>query len=98
LQLFKLAVPTKSRVAFLWNPDNPSQAAYFDEWKATAPALGVEMLFVAVRSLDEFDNSFAAMMRERPDAFTMTADPCISSASNGSSISWRGTGCQGCIN
>src|SRR5262245_34380187 len=75
LQLFKLAVPTMSRVAFLWNPDNPSQAAYFDEWKATAPALGVEMLFVAVRSLDEFDNSFAAMMRERPDAFTMTADP-----------------------
>jgi len=75
LQLFKLAVPTMSRVAFLWNPDNPSQAAYLDEWKATAPALGVEMLFVAVRSLDEFDNSFAAMMREQPDAFAMTADP-----------------------
>jgi putative ABC transport system substrate-binding protein len=62
-------------VAYLWNPDNPSQAAYLDEWKATVPALGVEMLFVAVRSLDEFDNSFAAMMREPPDAFTMTADP-----------------------
>ena len=75
LQLLKLAVPTMSRVAYLWNPDNPSQAAYLDEWKATVPALGVEMLFVAVRSLDEFDNSFAAMMRERPDAFTMTADP-----------------------
>jgi putative tryptophan/tyrosine transport system substrate-binding protein len=74
LQLFKLAVPTLSRVAFLWNPDNPSHAAYLDEWKATAPALGVEMLFVAVRSSDEFDTAFAAMMRERPDAFTMTAD------------------------
>jgi putative tryptophan/tyrosine transport system substrate-binding protein len=75
LQLFKLAVPTMSRVAFLWNPDNPSQSAYLDEWKAAAPALGVEVLFVAVRSLDELDNSFAAMMRERPEAFTMTADP-----------------------
>src|SRR6516225_8920157 len=32
------------------------------------------MLFVAVRSSDEFDSAFAAMMRERPDAFTMTAD------------------------
>jgi putative tryptophan/tyrosine transport system substrate-binding protein len=32
------------------------------------------MLFVAVRSSDEFDSPFAAMMRERPDAFTMTAD------------------------
>jgi hypothetical protein len=33
-----------SRVAFLWNPDNSSQAAYLDEWKAAAPALGVEIL------------------------------------------------------
>jgi putative tryptophan/tyrosine transport system substrate-binding protein len=74
LQLLKLAVPTTSRVAFLWNPDNPSHAAYLDEWKAAAQALGVEMLFVAVRSSDEFDNAFAAMMRARPDAFTMTAD------------------------
>jgi putative tryptophan/tyrosine transport system substrate-binding protein len=74
LQLLKLAIPTVSRVAFLWNPDNPSLAAYLDEWKAAAPALGVEMLFVAVRSSDEFDSAFAAMMRQRPDAFTMTAD------------------------
>jgi putative ABC transport system substrate-binding protein len=74
LQLLKLAVPTTSRVAILWNPDNPSHAAYLDEWKAAARVLGVEMLFVAVRRSDEFDNAFAAMMRERPDAFAMTAD------------------------
>lgn len=29
---------------------------------------------MAVRSFDEFDSVFAAMMRKRPDAFTMTAD------------------------
>jgi len=74
LQLLKLAVPTMSRVAILWNPDNPSHAANLDEWKAAAQALGGEMLFVAVRSSDEFDSAFAAMMRQRPDAFTMTAD------------------------
>jgi len=74
LQLLKLAVPTMSRGAFLWNPDNPSHAANLDEWKAAAPALGVEMLFIAVRSSDDFDSAFAEMMRERPDAFTMTAD------------------------
>src|SRR5262249_8797703 len=28
-----------------------------------------------VNSSDEFDGAFAAMMRERPDAFAMTADP-----------------------
>jgi putative tryptophan/tyrosine transport system substrate-binding protein len=75
LQLLKLAVPTVSRVAVLWNPNNASLAAYLDEWKAAAPRLGVEELFVAVRSSDEFNSAFAAMMRERPDAFEMTADP-----------------------
>src|SRR5262245_28806988 len=66
LQLLKLAVPTMSRVALLWNPDNPSHAANLDEWKAAAPALGVEMLFIAVRSSDGFDSAFAGMIRERP--------------------------------
>jgi len=33
------------------------------------------MLFVAVGSSDEFDRAFAAMTREHPDGFTMTADP-----------------------
>ena len=74
LQLLKLAFPTMSRVAFLWNPDNPSHAAYLDEWKAAAPALGVEMLFIAVRSSDDFDSAFAGMMRERPDAFIQIGD------------------------
>jgi putative ABC transport system substrate-binding protein len=37
--------------------------------------LGVEILFVAVGSPDEFDTAFAVMMRERLNAFTMTADP-----------------------
>jgi putative ABC transport system substrate-binding protein len=64
-----------SRVVFLWNPENASHAAYLDEWKTVAPALGVEMQFVAIRSTDEFDIALAAMIRERPDAFTMTADP-----------------------
>ena len=58
----------------LRNPNNAATALSLDELKAVAPALGLEMLFVAVRSPDEFDNAFAAMMRERPDAFIMNAD------------------------
>jgi putative tryptophan/tyrosine transport system substrate-binding protein len=75
LQLLKLVVPTLVRVAFLWNPSNPVAAAYLDEWKAAAPALNVEMLFVPVLSASEFDSAFAAMMRERPDAVVVTVDP-----------------------
>ena len=74
LQLFKEALPTISRVAFLWNPKNASHAAYLEEWKSAAPALGVKMLFVAVSSSEEFDSAFATMMRERPDAFIQIGD------------------------
>ena len=75
LQLLKEIFPTISRIAFLWNPNNASHAAYLEEWNAAASTLGVKMHFVAVSSSDEFDGAFAAMMRERPDAFAMTADP-----------------------
>jgi len=74
LQLLKEGVPA-SRVALLWNPDNASHAAYIEEMRVAASTLGVTLIFVPVRNASEFDAAFAAMMRERPDAFVMTADP-----------------------
>jgi len=74
LQLLKEGVPA-SRVALLINPDNGSHAAYLEEMRAAASVLGVTLIPVPVRSADEFDGAFAAMMRERPEAFVMTADP-----------------------
>ena len=75
LQLLKEVIPGVSRVAFLWNPNNLSHLAYLEEWRAVAPALDVKLLFVEVRSSEQFDSAFAAMMQERPDGFYMTADP-----------------------
>jgi ABC-type uncharacterized transport system substrate-binding protein len=46
VQLLKEFVPGVSRVAFLWNPNNPSHLAYLEEWQAVAPKLGVEPLLV----------------------------------------------------
>ena len=68
-------MPTIRRLAFLWNPNNASHAAYLEEWKSVAPALGVDEIFVAVGSADQFESAFAGMMLERPDGFAMTADP-----------------------
>jgi putative ABC transport system substrate-binding protein len=75
LQLARQAIPTVARVALLWNPDNASHAAILAEARATAPSLGMVLIPVGVRSGAEFDPAFAAMMRERPDAFIMTNDP-----------------------
>jgi len=75
LQLLKEVIPSLSRVAFLWNPDNASHPAQLAELRVAVEALGIKLLPVPVRSSDELDNAFAAMMRERPDAFLMTNDP-----------------------
>ena len=75
LQLLKEVIPSLSRVVFLWNPDNASHPAQLAELRVAVEALGIKLLPVPVRSSDEFDNAFAAMMRERPDAFLMTNDP-----------------------
>jgi putative ABC transport system substrate-binding protein len=75
VQLLKEFIPGVSRVAFLWNPNNASHLAYLDEWRDVAPKLGVEPLFVELRSSDQLETVFANMMLERPDAMTITADP-----------------------
>jgi len=75
VQLLKELIPGVSRVAFLWNPNNGSHLAYLEEWRAVAPKLGVEPLFVALSRSDQLETAFAAMMRERPDGLSVTADP-----------------------
>jgi putative tryptophan/tyrosine transport system substrate-binding protein len=74
VQLLKELIPGVSRVAFLWNPNNSSHLAYLDEWRAVAPKLGVEPLFVEVGRFDQFESAFATM-KDRPDALSLTADP-----------------------
>jgi len=75
LQILKEAIPTVSRVALLWNPDNASSVLQFEEVQAAAPTLGVMVISVSVSPRIEFETAFAAMMKERPDAFAMHAEP-----------------------
>ncbi|HWO90978.1 MAG TPA: ABC transporter substrate-binding protein [Methylomirabilota bacterium] len=74
LELLKALIPSLSRVAFLWNPANPDQKSHFNEAQAGAQLLGVALQSVEVRSAEQFDRVFDAMLRERPSALLMTAD------------------------
>ena len=75
LQLFKEAVPSVSRVAFLWNPDNASNRLNFEEIRAAAPTLGMTFIAVSVQRADELDGALTAMMREHPVSVLVTGDP-----------------------
>jgi putative ABC transport system substrate-binding protein len=67
LKLLKEAVPKISRVAILWDSANAHEVFGFGEAKAEAQALGVTLQSLEVRSPDEFEGAFAAMVREGAD-------------------------------
>src|SRR6202158_4092495 len=68
LQLLKEAIPHLSRVAVLWNANNPANAAPWRKAQEAARALGVALLSQEVRGPADFERVFAVMARERPDA------------------------------
>jgi putative ABC transport system substrate-binding protein len=75
LQILREAIANVRRVAYLANPDNASSVATLAEMKIAAPAAGVVLIEVEVRSVNDFDPAFAAMLRERPDALMVSNDP-----------------------
>ena len=74
LELLREVVPKLSRVAVLWNPDNPFHAGSLKETRAAAQVLGIKVQLVGVRVSEEFPAAFAAIVKERAGALLMLAD------------------------
>ena len=68
LELLKEAFPKIARVAFLWQPGGTRGNLSLTEMEAAAKALGVKLLSLEVRSLDDFDSAFARAKGERAQA------------------------------
>jgi putative ABC transport system substrate-binding protein len=75
LQLIKEVVPSISRVAFLWNPDNASNVVILEELRTAAPALGLELIAVEARMPGDFERAFATIVDRRAEAILTTNDP-----------------------
>jgi putative tryptophan/tyrosine transport system substrate-binding protein len=74
LQLLKEAMPKLTRVAVLWNPTTPWQPKVIEDLKAVAPAMGLELTFVATRNAEEIGAAFSAMARARAEALYILGD------------------------
>ena len=76
LEYLKLAIPALTRVAVIWNPNNPAIISYFETLtKVAAPTLGITIVLIKeVRQADELDNALAAIGRARPEAIAVVAD------------------------
>ncbi len=77
LQVLKEVVPKVSRVALLWNPDNPGSAPQLRQAEAAARALGVQLQTLEARGPQEIGSAFAAMTRERAGGLVVLADAIL---------------------
>jgi len=75
LELLKEAVPRTSRVALLWNPDNPWHPATVKALQDRSRSLGLQLQVLEVRGPDAFGGAFRAMTTERAQAVLVLADP-----------------------
>lgn len=71
LDILKQAVPTLSRVAILFNPDDETRAVDQQQLRVTARALGVRLHEVAIRTPGEFERGFQTMVQEHVDGLVV---------------------------
>ncbi|MBM3573428.1 MAG: ABC transporter substrate-binding protein [Alphaproteobacteria bacterium] len=75
MELLKEMVPALRRVAMLWNAADDGMSARYRASETGAKMLGIGVQPLGVREPADFEQAFAAMARERPDAIFMVADP-----------------------
>jgi putative ABC transport system substrate-binding protein len=74
LGLLKAMSPQLRRVAMLWNRDDLGMSQRYDASAKAARDIGVTVQPLGVREPDDFNEAFAAMNREPPDAILMVTD------------------------
>ena len=77
LEFLKEAVPRVSRVAVMWNPDNPWHPLAVKALQGQEQRLGVQLHVVGVRGPNEFDEAFNIVVANRAQALVMFADPMM---------------------
>ena len=74
LQFLKDIIPYLSRVAYLFNPENPSSRAYLEHLRTVASPPGATMVAIEARSGGEFDKAFEQVAKSRANAMLMAGD------------------------
>src|SRR6266566_5786190 len=69
LEIFKEAMPQATRIGILWNPTTPSHGPAVQAVQAAGEKLGVKLLLVPARTVEDFDGAFSTMTRERMGGF-----------------------------
>jgi putative ABC transport system substrate-binding protein len=74
LEILKDALPGLQRVAMLWNAADLGMSMRYRAAEQAASVLGVKLQTLGVREPNDFEDAFAAMISDRPDAILMVND------------------------
>ena len=74
LELLKEIAPALRRVAVLWNAADPGMTLRYRAAEAGAKKMGITVQPLGVREPKDFDQAFAAMNSDMPDAILMVHD------------------------
>jgi putative tryptophan/tyrosine transport system substrate-binding protein len=77
LELLKSLAPQISRVAALWNPDNPALQVSSKTASAAAQTLGVKLSFVSLTEAPTPDAVLGLVARQRPEGLLVMAEPSL---------------------
>jgi ABC-type uncharacterized transport system substrate-binding protein len=77
LELLKEAFSKVARVAFLWDPGAARGDPALTDMEPAAKTLGLKLLSLEVRSLDDFKSAFARAKRDGAQALITTTGPVI---------------------
>lgn len=67
------------RLGVLWNPTTPTHPLVLNAVESAAKKLGVGLVMVPARTVEDFDQAFATMARERVDGFLVPSSPLSNS-------------------
>jgi ABC-type uncharacterized transport system substrate-binding protein len=75
LEILKEAMPRATRIGVFWNPTTPSHALALPAAETVGAKLGIVLLEVSVRSVEDFDQALATMEREQVSALLVLSSP-----------------------
>jgi len=74
LSLLTALLPKLRRVAMLWNKDDLGMSMRYETSASAAQGVGITVQPLGVREPDDFNEAFATMTRDPPDAILMVSD------------------------
>jgi putative ABC transport system substrate-binding protein len=77
LELLKEVIPGLSRVAVLWNPNQPGQSAAFKDMRSATEALKLTVISMEARNAEEIEKVLSGLAKDHAQALFELPDPVI---------------------